>query len=278
VVDWFATSEGAGDLSLLLVVSNAHRPIPIPCRDIRQGVLGRAHTTNLPVNDLYSAIEKLDWYAQRWKIETFHQVLKSGCRAEDAKQRTAERLTNMLAVLCIIAWRVFSLTIVNRTNAASPPSTVFTSTEINILNHLAGQTPISGKRRISHYLMIVAKLDGYLARGHDPPPGNMVLWVHPALWWVEVQAAAVEEDGGLEVFAVSVATHSTLDSHDLAVDSFGHRVGDSVCAVANHIRQSLLNGLGNLLQGSQRCMDHPFVPIFEKDGGRGCICMMPKVT
>ena len=132
--------------------------------------------TNLPVNDLNSAIEKLDWYAQRWKIETFHKVLKSGCRAEDAKLRTAQRLTNMLAVLCIIAWRVFWLTMVNRTNPASPPSTVFTSTEINILNHLAGQTPISSKRRISHYLMIVAKLGGYLARGHDPPPGNMVLW------------------------------------------------------------------------------------------------------
>jgi hypothetical protein len=102
--------------------------------------------------------------------------------------------------------------------------------------------------------------------------------VHPALSWVEVETAAVEKDGGLEVFPVSVATHSALDSHDLAVDSFGHRVGDSVCAVANHIRQSLLNALGNLLQRSQLCMDHPFVPIFEKDGGRGCIFMMPKVT
>jgi hypothetical protein len=40
--------------------------------------------TDLPVEDLDSAIEKVVWYSQRWKIETFHKVLKSGCRVEDA--------------------------------------------------------------------------------------------------------------------------------------------------------------------------------------------------
>ncbi|MFN9112103.1 MAG: IS4 family transposase, partial [Bacteroidota bacterium] len=38
--------------------------------------------TNLPVDDLAAAVEKLDWYALRWKIEVFHKVMKSGCRAE----------------------------------------------------------------------------------------------------------------------------------------------------------------------------------------------------
>ena len=83
--------------------------------------------TDLPVEDLESAIEKVDWYSQRWKIETFHKVLKSGCRAEDAKLRTAERLTNLIAVFCIIAWRVFWLTMVNRTNPKTSADAVFTT-------------------------------------------------------------------------------------------------------------------------------------------------------
>ena len=58
------------------------------------------------MDELDSAIEKVQWYSQRWKIETFHKVLKSGCRAEDVKLRTAQRLTNLIAVFCIIAWRV----------------------------------------------------------------------------------------------------------------------------------------------------------------------------
>ncbi|XAV88461.1 MAG: transposase [Candidatus Symbiodolus clandestinus] len=59
--------------------------------------------TSLPVKALENAIEKLNWYAMRWKIETFHKILKSGCKAESSKLRTAERLTNLIAVYCILS-------------------------------------------------------------------------------------------------------------------------------------------------------------------------------
>jgi hypothetical protein len=41
----------------------------------------------------------------------FHKILKSGCRAEESKLRTAQRLTNLLSVFCILSWRVFWMTI-----------------------------------------------------------------------------------------------------------------------------------------------------------------------
>ena len=132
--------------------------------------------TDLPVEDLESAIEKVDWYSQRWKIETFHKVLKSGCRAEDAKLRTAERLTNLIAVFCIIAWRVFWLTMLHRTNPKTPADVVFTETELAILNHLSDETDGPPPRNVAHYLLVVAKLGGYLNRKNDGPPGNTVLW------------------------------------------------------------------------------------------------------
>jgi len=43
--------------------------------------------TDLPVSTPLQAIEKLEWYASRWKIETFHKILKSGCKAEESKLR-----------------------------------------------------------------------------------------------------------------------------------------------------------------------------------------------
>ena len=61
-------------------------------------------------------------------------MLKSGCQAEESKLRTAERLTNLMAVFCIIGWRVLWLTMVNRTNPKSSADAVFTETEIAILN------------------------------------------------------------------------------------------------------------------------------------------------
>ncbi len=59
--------------------------------------------TDLPVAHLEEAVEKLKSYAMRWKIETFHKILKSGCRAEESQLRTASRLTNLMAIFCILS-------------------------------------------------------------------------------------------------------------------------------------------------------------------------------
>jgi hypothetical protein len=40
---------------------------------------------NFPVRSLSSAIEKLTWYALRWKIEMFHKILPLGGRAEESR-------------------------------------------------------------------------------------------------------------------------------------------------------------------------------------------------
>lgn len=66
------------------------------------------------------AVEKLRWYACRWKIELFHKVLKSGCRAEAARLRTAERLTKLIAVFSVIAWRCFWTTMIARAAPQGP--------------------------------------------------------------------------------------------------------------------------------------------------------------
>jgi hypothetical protein len=62
--------------------------------------------TDLRVSSRTEAIEKLNWYALRWKIEVFHKIMKSGCKAEDSKLRTAERLVNLIATFCIMSWRI----------------------------------------------------------------------------------------------------------------------------------------------------------------------------
>src|SRR3954470_21087710 len=43
--------------------------------------------TDLPAERREDAIEKLAWYGMRWKIELFHKILKSGCRAADSRLR-----------------------------------------------------------------------------------------------------------------------------------------------------------------------------------------------
>jgi hypothetical protein len=157
---------------LSLTVIHAHeRGTPEGRDPIRWHLL-----TDLPVTSLSVAIEKLNWYASRWKVETYHKVLKSGCQAEQARLRTADRLTNLLAILCIVGWRVFWLTMVNRAAPDAPPEIALTRPEIDVLDRLTGQPKPDVARTVGHYLLQIARLGGYLARAKDPPPGNLVLW------------------------------------------------------------------------------------------------------
>lgn len=134
--------------------------------------------TDLEVADLDAAVEKIRWYSARWKIEVFHKILKSGCRAEDAKLRTADRLANLVALFCIVSWRVLWMTMMARAAPDADPTIAFTAMEISILDRLVTDR---GNRRakpgtLQLYLIKLSRLGGYLARTSDPPPGNTVVW------------------------------------------------------------------------------------------------------
>jgi len=132
--------------------------------------------TNLPATCKADAIEKLEWYALRWKIELFHKVLKSGCRAEDSKLRTAERLANLIAMMCILAWRVLYLTMTNRSSRDLPANLAFTDTEAKLPAHLVPMKEQSPKKTVGDFLIRLARLGGDLNRAGDSPLGNMVPW------------------------------------------------------------------------------------------------------
>ena len=134
--------------------------------------------TDLPVSSRAEAIQKLVWYAARWKVETYHKILKSGCKAEESRLRTAERLVNLIAVFCILSWRLFWMTMLNRSDSGMSAGHVFSETERQLLDHLVPDRAVDRalKRSLSFYITKLAKLGGYLARSGDSPPGNKVMW------------------------------------------------------------------------------------------------------
>jgi hypothetical protein len=132
--------------------------------------------TDLPVTCRREVIEKLQWYALRWKIEIFHKILKSGCKAEELKLRAAERLVNAISIFCILSWRIFWMSMIQRAAPTAHPDMAFTELEMRLLNHLVpGQDPAE-RKDIAHYVTKLARLGGYLARSGDSPPGNIVVW------------------------------------------------------------------------------------------------------
>jgi transposase-like protein/DDE family transposase len=135
--------------------------------------------TGLPVRSRKEAVEKVRWYATRWKIETFHKILKSGCRAEESRLRSAERIANLLALFCIIAWRILWLSLAHRADPEAAPRTALTDREITLLDRLppgAGGGGEAQGRTLATYVRKLARLGGHLGRARDPPPGIIVLW------------------------------------------------------------------------------------------------------
>lgn len=98
--------------------------------------------TNLPVDDLSAAVEKLGWYALRWKVEVFHKVMKSGCRAEEVRLETADRLAKFLALVAVVSWRIFFVTMSARAKPDAAPESVLTFAEITALDRIDGNRPI----------------------------------------------------------------------------------------------------------------------------------------
>jgi hypothetical protein len=97
----------------------------------------------------------------------FH-LLESGCRTEASKLRSAERLVNFLSILCILGWRIFWLTMINRAIPNASPELAFTSLELRLLDQLVNDKK-GGKPRtkpLSAYLVKLTRLGGYLARAH----------------------------------------------------------------------------------------------------------------
>jgi hypothetical protein len=70
------------------------------------------------------------------------------------------------------------MTMMNRVAPNAPPTLVLTDNECKVLDRAVpdrvgakGHDPTLAK-----YLTKIAKLGGYIARSHDPPPGNIVMW------------------------------------------------------------------------------------------------------
>lgn len=132
--------------------------------------------TNLPVGCHAEAVNKLEWYALRWKIETFFRTLKTGCRIEELRLATADRLANCIALCCVVTWRVTWLAMLSRKTPAADPAAVFTADERYLLDQATPERKQHAPRDLEFYVRAVARLGGYLDRASDAPPGTTVIW------------------------------------------------------------------------------------------------------
>jgi hypothetical protein len=134
--------------------------------------------TTVPVSSFDDMVERIQWYCQRWQIEILHKILKSGCRIEAAQLASSQRLIPMIALFSIIAWRLFWLTFLARTDPQAPASTILAPHELAALYTFLHKQPMPDSLlpTVHQATLWVAQLGGFLARKHDGAPGVTVIW------------------------------------------------------------------------------------------------------
>jgi hypothetical protein len=134
--------------------------------------------TNTAVRSLEDAVQVVGWYCNRWQIEVYHKVLKSGCTVEACRLQTADRLHNYIALMGVVAWRLHWLTYINRCDPNQPCTVVLTTPEWQALYLRIHKTMTFPKQLPTVHQVIrwIAQLGGFLGRQADGEPGITVMW------------------------------------------------------------------------------------------------------
>ena len=106
----------------------------------------------------------------------YFRVLKTGCRVQQLQHHTAERLRRAIAIHAVIAWRIMLMTLLGREHLDLPPQLLFSDLEIRVLGAFAVSRRYPLPESLAVTVLLLARLGGYLARKHDPPPGHQLMW------------------------------------------------------------------------------------------------------
>ena len=144
--------------------------------------------TTLPVNDIKSALTVVDYYRKRWNVESYFKVLKGGCcEVEDCRLQTRDRLEKYLTLFAIIAWRVYWMVHVGRTDPKMNSSVVLTEVEKRTLychvNKTKSIEKMPKKMTVREAIRSIAKMGGFNGRKGDGDPGMITTW----RGWIRLQ-------------------------------------------------------------------------------------------
>lgn len=131
--------------------------------------------TSLPTETFEDAWQVIEDYENRWLVEEYHKVLKTGCSMEIHSLRTAERLEPLTGVISILGVRLFQMKLIGRSQPEAKASTHVPLSWLKALLLLRPQLN-SSTMTVYDFFRELAKLGGFLARKGDGEPGWQTIW------------------------------------------------------------------------------------------------------
>lgn len=134
--------------------------------------------TSEPVDDADQIAAVVDAYRARWLIEEYFKALKTGCAYESRQLRTMRTLTNALALLAPIAWRLLLLRTLEREAPATPAKEVLDPLLLEALaaklREIKEPKALPSDPTVADFMQGIARLGGH--HKSNGPPGWQLLW------------------------------------------------------------------------------------------------------
>lgn len=134
--------------------------------------------TSRPVNSFQNALEVIDAYSKRWRIEEVHKSWKSVTRVEDSALESTENFYRWATILFSVAVRIERLKHLARSTPTLPATVEFSDDECEAIHLLKKH---NAKRRaapftIADAVLCTAELGGFTSvKSSGGPPGTITI-------------------------------------------------------------------------------------------------------
>lgn len=132
--------------------------------------------TTLSIDGVQQVKTIVRYYHVRWLIEIYFKTLKSGCRIEQRRFETVERIYRCLAIYMIIAWRTLYVCRLGREVPEMSCEALFDESEWKSVYHVVRQEPPPSKPPpLKIMIRLIAQLGGYASISTKDNPGPITI-------------------------------------------------------------------------------------------------------
>lgn len=138
--------------------------------------------TSLSLGSQEQVLNIITYYSYRWRIETFHYILKQGCNIESLQLAQEQSLKNAISLYSLMACRLLAMMYLSREKPSTELCAIgFTDHHFFLLrtylekNYEFKFNQKTNEPTIQNFTQLIGMLGGYL-KHNSPHPGIKVLW------------------------------------------------------------------------------------------------------
>jgi len=120
------------------------------------------------------AMQVIQYYEQRPRVEDYHKCLKTGLAVERRRYQSRDRLEPVIGVICVQAVRLLQLRDVARSSPCTPAQGCVPTEWLETMQRIR-KRPVA-LQTVRDFLRAVAGLGGFLGRKCDGEPGWITIW------------------------------------------------------------------------------------------------------